>query len=193
MIARYRPEHVFVLAGDHIYTMDYGRMLAAHLDSGAVLTVGFIGRLVAQKGVDLLLEALPDVLERTPLRFVALGSGQERFAQGLEALARAWPQRVFVRLGYDEPLAHRIEAGCDVFVMPSRFEPCELNQMYSMRYGTPPVVHAVGGLRDTVVDTRDKTLAAGTATGFVFTEASAPALAAAQAAESLCASSCAKR
>lgn len=140
---------------------------------------GFIGRLVAQKGVDLLLEALPEVLERTSLRFVALGSGQEHFAQGLEALARAWPQRVFVRLGYDEPLAHRIEAGCDVFVMPSRFEPCGLNQMYSMRYGTPPVVHAVGGLRDTVVDTREETLAAGTATGFVFTEASAPALAAA--------------
>ncbi|WP_142810390.1 glycogen synthase GlgA [Tepidiphilus olei] len=140
---------------------------------------GFIGRLVAQKGVDLLLEALPGLLERTPLRFVALGAGEARFAQGFAALAAAHPQRVFVHLGYDEPLAHRIEAGCDVFVMPSRFEPCGLNQMYSMRYGTPPVVHAVGGLRDTVVDTTEATLAAGTATGFVFTEPTAAALTAA--------------
>ena len=94
-------------------------------------------------------------------------------------LARRFPGKVALKFGFDEGLSHRIEAGCDFFLMPSRFEPCGLNQMYSLRYGTPPVVHATGGLADTVVDCTESTLAAGTANGFVLTEPTAPALLAA--------------
>src|SRR5205823_726902 len=92
-------------------------------------------------------------------------------------LARLYPDRVAVRIGYDERLAHLIEAGADMFLMPSRFEPCGLNQMYSLRYGTVPIVHRTGGLADTVVDASPAALAAGTATGIVF-DAATPAAAA---------------
>jgi starch synthase len=94
----------------------------------------------------------------------------------LRALARQWPQRVSVAIGYDESLAHLIEAGADMFLMPSRFEPCGLNQMYSQRYGTPPVARATGGLADTIVDCNRATLADGSATGFLIDEPSAAAL-----------------
>jgi len=86
---------------------------------------------------------------------------------GFSALAARHPGQIAVRLGFDEALAHRIEAGADSFLMPSRFEPCGLNQMYSLHYGTPPIVRATGGLADTVVDVNEKTLAAKTANGFV--------------------------
>jgi starch synthase len=99
---------------------------------------------------------------------VLLGSGQAMYEQKLTRLARQHPERMFVEIGYDEPLAHLIEAGADVFLMPSRFEPCGLNQMYSLRYGTPPVVFKTGGLADTVVDATEASLADGSATGFVF-------------------------
>jgi hypothetical protein len=92
------------------------------------------------------------LLAETDARFVLLGSGQTLYEQKLTRLARQHPERVFVEIGYDEPLAHQIEAGADLFLMPSRFEPCGLNQMYSLRYGTPPVVFKTGGLADTVVD-----------------------------------------
>jgi len=82
-------------------------------------------------------------------------------------MAKQYPQKLAVQIGYDETLAHRIEAGADMYLMPSRFEPCGLNQMYSLRYGTVPIVRNVGGLADTVVDTSAKTLAAGSANGFV--------------------------
>ena len=81
-----------------------------------------------------------------------LGSGDPALEQALRALQARFPKKLAVRIGYDEPLAHRIEAGCDLYVMPSRFEPCGLNQMYSLRYGTPPIVRATGGLDDTIVD-----------------------------------------
>src|SRR5207247_1852794 len=88
-----------------------------------------------------------------------------------------WPQKVAAKLAYSDPLAHRIEAGADIFVMPSRFEPCGLNQLYSLKYGTVPLVRATGGLADTVIDTTRETLDAQTATGFCFREYSALALA----------------
>ncbi len=133
---------------------------------------GFIGRLVEQKGVDLLLQAIPQILDQHDTRFIILGSGERHFEDHLRELAALYPQRLSLTLGYSEELAHRIEAAADLFLMPSRFEPCGLNQLYSLRYGTPPVVHHVGGLADTVTDANAENLANGSATGFVFHEAS---------------------
>ncbi len=130
--------------------------------------LGMVGRLVEQKGVDWLLAAMPVLLAETDARFVLLGSGQAAYEQKLVRLAKQYPERVFVEIGYDEPLAHQIEAGADIFLMPSRFEPCGLNQIYSLRYGTPPIVFKTGGLADTVVDTNEATMANSTANGFVF-------------------------
>ncbi|MAT64318.1 MAG: glycogen synthase GlgA [Gammaproteobacteria bacterium] len=135
-----------------------------------------IGRLVAQKGIDLLLDCLPQVLAGEA-QLVLLGSGEPELEARLQALQAGHPDKIGLRLGYDEALAHRIEAGADMFVMPSRFEPCGLNQLYSLRYGTLPVVRRTGGLADTVIDADATARAAGTATGFVFTEATPQALA----------------
>jgi starch synthase len=130
--------------------------------------LGMVGRLVEQKGVDWVLAAMPVLLAETDARFVMLGSGQTSYEQKFTRLARQHPDRIFVEIGYDEPLAHQIEAGSDLFLMPSRFEPCGLNQMYSLRYGTLPVVFRTGGLADTVVDASEANLADGSANGFVF-------------------------
>ena len=134
-----------------------------------------IGRLVEQKGIDLLVECLPEMMTMN-LQFVLLGSGDKAFEKQLQALADQYPDKLAIKLGYDEALAHVIEAGSDVFLMPSKFEPCGLNQMYSQRYGTIPIVRKTGGLADTVTDTLPETLALGTASGIVFNEASAGAL-----------------
>ncbi len=134
--------------------------------------VGMISRLVDQKGFDLLAE-LSDELPRLNASFVLLGSGERRYEDLWLALASRHPDRVGARIGFDEPLAHRIEAGADLFLMPSRFEPCGLNQMYSLRYGTPPLVRATGGLYDTVKNFDDRT---GTGTGFTFEKYSSQAL-----------------
>jgi starch synthase len=130
--------------------------------------LGFIGRLVSQKGVDLIIGMLPELLERSAANLVILGSGDKIYEDNLLALANKYPDRLYVHIGYSEPLAHKIEAGCDMFLMPSRFEPCGLNQMYSLRYGTPPVVNHTGGLADTVVGANAETLKNKTANGFVF-------------------------
>ncbi|HMA10537.1 MAG TPA: glycogen synthase GlgA [Steroidobacteraceae bacterium] len=130
--------------------------------------LGLVGRLVEQKGVDWMLAALPVLLAETDARVALLGSGQAAYEQKLLRLAQQHPGRVMVEIGYDEPLAHLIEGGADMFLMPSRFEPCGLNQMYSLRYGTPPIVFKTGGLADTVVDANAATLDDGSATGFVF-------------------------
>ncbi|MEI6146006.1 MAG: glycogen synthase GlgA [Methylococcales bacterium] len=134
-----------------------------------------IGRLVEQKGIDLLVKCLPEMMTMN-LQFVLLGSGDKAYEKQLQALAKQYPEQIAIKLGYDEALAHVIEAGSDVFLMPSKFEPCGLNQMYSQRYGTIPIVRKTGGLADTVTDTLPETLALGTASGLVFTEASAGAL-----------------
>lgn len=132
-----------------------------------VLVLGLISRLVEQKGIDLLLDCLPKILN-LPVQIIMLGSGDKDFEFGLQQLAAAYPHKMALTLGYNEALAHSIEAGADVFLMPSRFEPCGLNQMYSQRYGTLPIVRNTGGLADTVIDTLPETLANQTATGFVF-------------------------
>ena len=113
--------------------------------------VGSIARLTDQKGFDLVVRALPRLIS-DGLQYVVLGSGDPQLEAALQALERDHPEQVRVRLGFDEGLAHRIAAGSDLYLMPSRFEPCGLNQLYAQLYGTPPVVRAIGGLDDTVVD-----------------------------------------
>ncbi len=139
---------------------------------------GVISRFTHQKGLDWLLAIAPQLLA-LPAQLAILGSGERQLEQGLHALAHAQPQLVSTTIGFSETLAHLIEAGADAFLMPSRFEPCGMNQMYSQRYGTPPIVRATGGLADTVVDCTPATLADGSASGFVFQDASAAALLAA--------------
>jgi starch synthase len=137
--------------------------------------VGMIGRLAAQKGVDLVAEILPRWAETSDVQWVILGTGDPKYHRQLSLLAERFPRKVAVRLMFSPELAHAIEAGADLFVMPSRYEPCGLNQMYSLRYGTVPVVRETGGLADTVVDANPETLAAGTANGFSFREDNAQA------------------
>jgi starch synthase len=134
---------------------------------------GTITRLAEQKGVDVQLGALEEMLS-AGIQFVLLGSGSPAFERGYHKLARRFPSQVAVRIGYDEGLSHRIEAGCDFYIMPSRFEPSGLNQMFSLRYGTIPIVRAVGGLDDSVIDFSQDT---GRANGIKFSEYSARALA----------------
>jgi starch synthase len=141
-------------------------------DSLARPLVGLIARLVDQKGFDLL-ATIADELPRIGATFVLLGTGERRYEDLWLALAARYPDRIGARIGFDEQLAHLIEGGADLFLMPSRFEPCGLNQMYSLRYGTVPVVRATGGLADTVQNFDPRT---GEGTGFTFEEYSPQAL-----------------
>ena len=141
---------------------------------GAPLFV-VVSRLFAQKGMDLLLGALPELL-RAGAQLAVLGTGDAGFEAGFRDAATAYPGRVAAYLGYDEAMAHRFIAGGDVLLVPSRFEPCGLTQLYALRYGTLPLVRRVGGLADTVVDANVDTLRADRATGLVFAEASSQAL-----------------
>lgn len=129
---------------------------------------GSVGRLTAQKGCNLLAEAAGRLLAQARAAFVIVGDGQQEYIDRLQQLQARFPDRVRLFVGYSERLAHLVEAGADFFVMPSRYEPCGLNQLYSLCYGTPPVVHHTGGLADTVVDASAENLAAGSATGIVF-------------------------
>ncbi|MGQ0545108.1 MAG: glycogen synthase GlgA [Betaproteobacteria bacterium] len=119
---------------------------------------GVVSRLTHQKGTDLIAAAAQELVA-LPAQLAVLGTGMREHEQGFSNLAHRFPGKISVKLGFDEPLAHLIEAGADFFLMPSRFEPCGLNQMYSQRYGTPPVARATGGLADTI---------AGGETGFLF-------------------------
>lgn len=173
------PELAFHYGRDHLKNKaqcqaQLQQELGLEVNGGPLL--GFIGRLVEQKGVDWLIAVMPELLDRG-CQFVLLGSGEARYEEPLKKLARQWPGQMSLTLGYDEGLSHRITAGCDIFLMPSRFEPCGLNQMYSLRYGTIPVVHAVGGLSDTVNDPQEAGI--GKANGFRFIKADEHALLAA--------------
>jgi starch synthase len=179
-------------ATDSLIAQRYDR---AHLDSKAanktalqyrfgleadteIPLLGVVSRLTHQKGIDLLAQIAARVVGR-PAQIALLGAGESDVEAVFQELAQTFPRRIGCAIAYDERLAHLIEAGADLFVMPSRFEPCGLNQMYSMRYGTPPVVRATGGLADTVTDCSERTLADGSATGFTFVEPAADALLAA--------------
>ncbi|MFQ5723293.1 MAG: glycogen synthase GlgA [Terriglobia bacterium] len=134
--------------------------------------VGIVSRLAAQKGFDLIAEVADDLM-KLALRLVVLGTGEPKFEKLFRRLARRFPQRIGVRIAYDNALAHKIEAGSDMFLMPSRYEPCGLNQIYSLRYGTVPVVRATGGLDDTIESFDPAT---GRGTGFKFREYSPKAM-----------------
>lgn len=129
--------------------------------------IGIVSRLADQKGFDLIEEALEDIMA-LDLQLVVLGTGQRKYHEMFETIAARYPAKAAVRLAYDDALAHRIEAGCDMFLMPSRYEPCGLNQLYSFRYGTIPIVRATGGLADTV-----RPYGKNGGTGFLFTGYSA--------------------
>ena len=133
--------------------------------STAAPVLGIVSRLTSQKGFDLAFGVLPELLSRRDLRVVALGSGEPKYEEFFHRLQEQFPSKAWFYRGFNEKLAHWIEAGADLFLMPSRFEPCGLNQMYSLRYGTPPVVHKTGGLADTVQIFDSGT---GLGTGFVF-------------------------
>jgi len=138
--------------------------------------VGMIGRLDRQKGFDMVAEIMPHWVETADFQWVILGTGDPALEERFRALAKRYPKKVAARLEFSDELAHKIEAGADVFLMPSRYEPCGLNQMYSLKYGTVPLVRATGGLADTIVDASDQTLADGTANGFSFQEDNGQAL-----------------
>jgi starch synthase len=129
--------------------------------------IGIISRLDSQKGFDLIAEILPDLMKER-LQMVVLGTGAPEYHQLFTDAAARYPGKISVHLRFDNALAHQIEAGSDMFLMPSRYEPCGLNQLYSLRYGTLPIVRETGGLADSVTDANERAIASGEATGFVF-------------------------
>ncbi len=139
--------------------------------------VAVVGRLAEQKGIDLIAEVITQWAKTSPVQWVVLGTGDSKYHDLFTTLAEQHPEKVAVRLEFSNALAHRIEAGADMFLMPSLYEPCGLNQLYSLKYGTVPIVRATGGLADTITDLTDQTLADGTANGFRFGAYSAAALA----------------
>jgi starch synthase len=143
--------------------------LPASLGSKPLL--GVISRLADQKGFDLLAEII-DELMTINLGFVLLGTGEQKYHDLFIAIGKKYPKRAGIKIAYNNAIAHKIEAGCDLFLMPSRYEPCGLNQIYSLKYGTVPVVRATGGLDDTIVDYNESD---GRGNGFKFTEYSAQA------------------
>ena len=147
--------------------------------NAAAPLVGFVGRLAAQKGLDLLELVIIDWLRTRDTQWAILGTGEPKYQELLERLADQFPNKVAVKIGFSNPLAHAIEAGADMFLMPSRYEPCGLNQLYSLKFGTVPIVRATGGLADTIVDATDDAIAGGVATGFSFEDYDAQSLSAA--------------
>jgi len=135
--------------------------------------IGMVTRLTEQKGIDLLFEALPSLLQSIDFGLIVLGSGDPKYAAFFQGLTQSFPGKVAYVSGFDEPLAHLIEAGSDIFLMPSRYEPCGLNQMYSLRYATIPIVRNTGGLADSV---QHFDPGSGKGTGCVFNDYDAPAV-----------------
>lgn len=134
-----------------------------------VPVVGMITRLADQKGLDLIVDRFQDLMKLN-LQFILLGTGDQRYHELFQNYAKTFSHKVAVKLAFDERSAHEIEAGSDIFLMPSRFEPCGLNQLYSLRYGTVPIVRSTGGLADTVIDVRSEPIENGRANGFSFKE-----------------------
>ncbi|MGL5722593.1 MAG: glycogen synthase [Brevinema sp.] len=137
----------------------FGKMHRLELNSSTPL-IGMITRLFDQKGMDIVFEILEDLLKTEDIAFAILGTGKREYEEKLKYLSQQYPQKLFSYIGFNAPLSHHIEAACDLFLMPSNFEPSGLNQLYSMKYGTLPIVRKTGGLADSVRDME---------TGFVFT------------------------
>ena len=138
--------------------------------------IGIVGRLASQKGWSLIVPVMKEFLENTNVQWIVLGTGDPGYHHQLENLQQRHPDKLGLNLGFSNEYAHRIEAGSDMFLMPSQYEPCGLNQMYSMAYGTVPIVRGTGGLADTVVNATHETCEYGTANGFSFGEFSEEAL-----------------
>ncbi|MFM9836534.1 MAG: glycogen synthase GlgA [Methylophilaceae bacterium] len=153
------------LTGKKIVKEELQQQLDLQIDENAPL-LGVVSRLTHQKGLDLLPNIMPNLIE-SGCQFAILGSGEKTLEANFIALEEKYPTKVSVNTGYHEHLSHNIMAGADMFVMPSRFEPCGLNQLYGLAYGTPPIVTATGGLADSICDTNEMTLKNKTATGFV--------------------------
>jgi starch synthase len=168
LAANYSREN---LGGKEVCKKDLLRAFGLSPDPEPPLMVT-ISRLVDQKGFDLVASALPSLLG-LGFRYILLGTGERRYQDLFRDLASRYPDRMAIKIAYDEPLAHRIEAGADFYLMPSRFEPCGLNQIYSLRYGTIPLVRATGGLDDTIENYNPGT---GQGTGLKFVDFSADAL-----------------
>jgi starch synthase len=130
--------------------------------------LGVVSRFDPQKGLDLIADCAAELIEHEGVQFAILGSGDETLGSRFHMLSKRYPQSFALRNEFSIGMSHKIEAGADLFLMPSRYEPCGLNQMYSLRYGTLPLVHDVGGLHDTVVNASDENIANGTGNGFVF-------------------------
>ena len=162
------------LAGKKLVKAALQEKLGLHIDASAPL-LGVVSRLTHQKGLDMLVPILQKLVD-AGCQLALLGSGESALENAFRALAVSNPTKVSVTIGYNEPLSHQIMAGCDMFIMPSRFEPCGLNQLYGLAYGTPPIVNATGGLADSVVDTNIITFKNKTANGFVMSEASPTSL-----------------
>ena len=170
--ARYTPDTVF--AKKPLCKADLQRRFELPEDPTTPV-LGMVARLVSQKGIDLVMGAAPGFLD-LGCQIVVLGDGDPEYHDQLQAFRDRHPDRVGIYLGFNETLAHSVEAGSDLFLMPSRYEPCGLNQMYSLKYGTLPVVRTTGGLADTVVNATEENLADGRATGFSFNDYTPSAL-----------------
>ena len=154
------------LKNKEINKRELQKHMGLHVDSKIPL-FGLVGRFTHQKGLDMVLDIAPQ-LAALPAQLVLLGTGDAGLQRTALELSHQYSGQISTYVGFDEGLSHLVEAGSDIFLMPSRFEPCGLNQMYSQRYGTPPIVHGTGGLIDSVVDCNEQTLANKTASGFVF-------------------------
>jgi starch synthase len=157
------------IAGKRLCKTALQAELGLEMGAEAALVV-LVSRITEQKMADVVAEALPRIIEQGA-QCVLVGDGDHHLEERLERAARQYPGRIAVRIGYEEPLAHRVLAGGDILLHPARFEPCGLTQLYAMRYGTLPVVRNTGGLCDTVVDATEGSIHRGTATGFVFENA----------------------
>ena len=153
------------IAGKKTVKHTLQQQLGLQMNADAPL-LGVVSRLTHQKGLDLLPNIMPTLIAKG-CQFAILGSGDKALEASFNGLEAQYPQQVSVNIGYHEHLSHNIMAGCDMFIMPSRFEPCGLNQLYGLAYGTPPIVSATGGLADSVCDTQELSLKNNTATGFV--------------------------
>jgi len=154
------------MAGKTVNKRALQRKMGLNIEPDVPL-LGVVSRFTEQKGLDVLLEIAP-LLSELPVQLAILGSGDAQMQKTARDLSHLYHGKIGVHIGFSEELSHQIEAGADIFVMPSRFEPCGLNQLYSQRYGTPPVVHATGGLADSVVNCTPETLKDGSASGFAF-------------------------
>jgi starch synthase len=162
------------IAGKHTVKRALQQQLGLQIDADAPL-LGIVSRLTYQKGLDLLPAIMPKLIA-AGCQFAILGSGDKSLEASFNGLEQLYPTQVSMNTGYHEHLSHNIMAGCDMFIMPSRFEPCGLNQLYGLAYGTPPIVSPTGGLADSVCDSNETTLKSNQATGFVINTVSELAL-----------------